>query len=191
MQDDFQSILNRHRDAFDKTFTAAQIDLLTQIAREFNKCLKSGGKILFCGNGGSAADSQHIAAEFVGRFKINRRGLPAIALTTDTSIMTAVANDYDFDRIFSRQVEALGRAGDILIAISTSGSSPNVLAAVKQAREMGIRVIGFTGAKMGELSKISDLCFIAAHTETSHVQEMHMTALHAISEVVENTFFGA
>ncbi len=191
MQIEFQQIVAKHREAFEHSFTVERVDLLCEIACEFNKCLKAGNKLLFCGNGGSAADSQHIAAEFVGRFKLDRPGLPALALTTDTSILTAVANDYSFDQIFSRQVEALGKSGDLLIALSTSGMSRNVLEAVKKARDMGLRVVGFTGACGGDLLQLSDIAFIAQHTETSHIQEMHMIALHAISEVVENTFFGA
>ena len=122
----FKDILDSHRRAIDESFTPPQMKILEKITREILRVLKKGGKILLCGNGGSAADAQHIAAEFIGRFKRERRGLPAIALTTDTSILTSIANDYDYQSIFSRQIEGLGKENDILIAISTSGNSRNV-----------------------------------------------------------------
>ncbi len=184
-------ILDGHQKAFDASFDAAHLEVLEQISREIIKTFKSGGKILICGNGGSAADAQHIAAEFIGRFKRERRSLPAIALTTDTSILTAVANDYDYSKIFSRQVEGLGLKGDLLIGISTSGNSPNVLEAMIQAKAQGLFTVGFTGASGGKLKDASDLCYIAQSKKTPHVQEMHITALHAVSEVVEDVFFGA
>ena len=152
---------------------------------------KKGNKILLCGNGGSAADAQHIAAEFIARFKRERKSLPAIALTTDTSILTAVSNDYSYDLVFARQVEGLGERGDILIAISTSGNSRNILEAARKAKESGLFVIGFTGKSGGELKKIVDLNFSAGSEKTPHVQEMHITALHAISEAVEDTLFSS
>lgn len=190
MQAALRLIVRRHQDAYDKSFTDNHLDLLHEISREFVRVLKSGNKLLFCGNGGSAADSQHIAAEFIARFKLERRSLPAIALTTDTSILTALANDYDFVRIFERQVEGLGRQGDLLVALTTSGNSPNVLAAVDCANKMGLKTIGFTGKDGGALKDRANLCYIAGSSETSHIQEMHITALHAISEVVEAVFFG-
>lgn len=190
MKSDLEVIVQKHRDAVQRSFTDAQMDVLDRIAREFARCLKAGGKILFCGNGGSAADSQHIAAEFVGRFRINRPALAAIALTTDTSILTAVANDFGYDQVFSRQVEALGAAGDVLVAISTSGMSKSILLACEQAKQKKVTTIGFTGAGGGDLAKQADLVFAAQHEETAHVQEIHMVALHAISEAVEKVFFG-
>ena len=187
----FQAIADEHKKAFDASFAPASFEVLEQISREIIKAFKAGKKILLCGNGGSASDSQHIAAEFIGRFKRERKSLPAIALTTDTSILTAVANDYSYDDIFSRQVEGLGQKGDVLIAISTSGNSRNVLAAVRQAKELGILTIGLTGGEGGQLKSIVDLCFLARSSKTPHIQEMHITALHAVSEVVENVLFGA
>lgn len=189
MNGQFQAILADHKKAFDGSFNEAQIEILNKIAREFLRALKSGNKILLCGNGGSAADSQHIAAEFTGRFKLERHGLPAISLTTDTSALTAIANDYGYDRVFSRQVEALGKKGDVLIAISTSGNSKSILEAAAQAKKMGIITIGFTNADGGTLAKDSEICFKAQTLKTSHVQEMHITALHAVSEVVEHVLF--
>lgn len=189
MKEQFQAILAEHKKAFEGSFNAAQVEVLDKIAREFLKALKCGNKLLFCGNGGSAADSQHIAAEFVGRFKIDRPSLAAIALTTDTSAITAIANDYGYDQVFSRQVEGLGRKGDVLVAISTSGNSKSILDAVAQAKQMGIVTIGCTNSNGGSLAKEADICFKADTLKTSHVQEMHITALHAVSEVVENVFF--
>ena len=155
------------------------------------QALSGGHKILLCGNGGSAADSQHIAAEFIGRFKKERRSLPAIALTTDTSALTAIANDYHYDLVFARQIEGLGAVGDVLIAISTSGNSKNILEAVRQAKKMQMITLGFTGKAGGKLKDAVDFCYRAESVKTPHIQEMHITALHAISEVVENVLFGS
>lgn len=191
MKHKFHALVAGHRDAIDKSFHDGGLSILDKIARAILKALKDGHKILLCGNGGSASDSQHIAAEFVGRFHRERRSLPAIALTTDTSILTAVANDYAYEKIFSRQIEGLGRRGDVLIAISTSGRSKNVLEAVKQAKAQGIFTVGFTGKAGGPLKKAVDLCFPAGSETTSHIQEVHITALQAVCEVVEEVFFGS
>lgn len=158
------------------------IDLGGEIILE---TLKRGNKILICGNGGSAADAQHIAAEFVGRYETERKALPAIALTTDTSALTALANDYDFERIFSRQVEALAREGDLLIALSTSGNSPNVNAAVMAAREIGCRTLGLTGQKGKKLASLCDECILVPSTRTSRIQESHITIAHIWCEIVD------
>ncbi len=182
----FSEILRQNREAIEKSFTGPQIELLEKIAGLLTQTLRSGNKILLCGNGGSAADSQHIAAEFVGRFKRERRSLAAISLTTDTSILTAVGNDYGYEQVFSRQVEGIGQKGDVLIAISTSGNSKNVLEAVKTAKSKGIATVGFTGIHGGALKAASDFSFQAQSGETSHIQEVHITALHALSEVVED-----
>lgn len=170
----------------EKSFTPPQLEGLEKIAEVMAQALRSGRKFLLCGNGGSAADSQHIAAEFIGRFKRERRSLPAIALTTDTSVLTAVGNDYAYEQVFSRQVEGIGAKGDLLIALSTSGNSKNVLEAVKAAKAKGILTVGFTGARGGALKEAADYCFQAQSTETPHIQEVHITALHALSEVVED-----
>jgi len=148
--------------------------------------LKNGHKLFFCGNGGSAADSQHIAAEFVGRFQKERRAWPAIALTTDTSALTALGNDYTFDIVFSRQLQALGNKGDVLIAISTSGNSKNVLEAVKYAKSQGIITIGVTGGKGGQLANLCDIAIIASSPVTARIQESHLVIFHSICEIVEN-----
>ena len=152
--------------------------------------LKDGNKILICGNGGSAADSQHFAAEIVGRFKLERKGMPAIALTTDTSILTAIGNDYGFDRIFERQIEALGKEGDVLVGISTSGNSENVIKAVNKAKEMGIYTIGLLGKSGGKLKDIVDLALIVPSNDTARIQECHLTIYHVICEEVEKRLFG-
>ena len=182
----FEEIIRQNREAIEKSFTSPQLEILEKIAIQAAQCLRSGGKILLCGNGGSAADSQHIAAEFVGRFKRERPSLPALALTTDTSILTAIGNDYAYEKIFSRQVEGLGQKGDVLIALSTIGNSKNILEAVKAAKAKGVATIGFTGAKGGTLKDLVDHCFYAQSSETPHIQEVHITALHALSEVVED-----
>jgi len=148
---------------------------------------KSGHKILFCGNGGSAADCQHIAAEFVGRFQKERKAWPAIALTTDSSALTSIGNDYSFDIVFSRQLQALGQKGDVLIAITTSGNSKNVLEAVKEAKKMGIITVGVTGGKGGQLASLSDIAIIVASSKTARIQEAHLVIFHALCELVENT----
>lgn len=180
-----------HEQTFAASFGAENLKVLDEIAQRMVDVFGRGNKILLCGNGGSAADAQHIAAEFVGRFKRERKSLPAIALTTDTSILTALANDYSYDLIFARQVEGLGQKGDLLIAISTSGTSKNVIQAARKAKEMGMTVVGFTGQSGRDLQKVSDLTFLAGSEKTPHIQEMHITALHAISEAVEDTLFPA
>jgi D-sedoheptulose 7-phosphate isomerase len=152
--------------------------------------LKAGKKILLCGNGGSAADCQHIAGELVGRFKLERDALPAIALSTDTSILTALTNDYGGDIIFSRQVEALGGRGDVLIAISTSGTSPNILKAVDAARRKKMKVVSLTGSRGVELKKRSDVCIMVDSDETPRIQESHIMAAHIICGIVESSLFG-
>lgn len=152
-------------------------------------CLKADGKILFCGNGGSAADSQHLAAEIVGRFRLNRSGLAAVALTTDTSILTAMANDYGFEDVFRRQVEALGREGDLLVALSTSGRSPGIVKAAEQARRSGLKVLAMTGEDPGPLGAVSDLAVRVPSRDTARIQESHIAAGHLICDLVERAFF--
>jgi D-sedoheptulose 7-phosphate isomerase len=153
--------------------------------------LRAGGKILLYGNGGSAADAQHIAAELVGRFVRQRDGLPAIALTTDTSALTAIANDYGYDDVFARQVRALGRAGDAAIAISTSGKSPSVLRAVDACKALGIRTIGLTGGDGGQLASAVDVALVVtASTFSARIQETHITIGHVLCELVDAAFSG-
>lgn len=150
--------------------------------------LKSGNKVLLCGNGGSAADAQHIAAELVGRYEQERRAFPAVSLTTDTSALTAVSNDYGYERVFARQVEALAVAGDVLIAISTSGKSPSVIKAADQARAIGCRTIALTGCSGEPLSGHCDLAVIVPSERTSRVQEAHITIGHLWCEMIDRAF---
>ncbi|HPS55584.1 MAG TPA: SIS domain-containing protein [Sedimentisphaerales bacterium] len=152
------------------------------------KSLRKGGTVYLCGNGGSAADAQHIAGEFVGRFKRERKALPAIALSTDTSVLTCIANDYDYESIFSRQVEALVKENDIFWGISTSGSSPNVIKAAKLAKENGAYIIAFTGKADSKLEKIADVCLCAQSKATASSQEIHQLAYHIICDLVEMDF---
>jgi D-sedoheptulose 7-phosphate isomerase len=164
------------RDCSTAIFEAA--DLITT-------CLRAGGKLLFFGNGGSAADAQHLAAEFVGRFVRERAGLPAIALTTDSSILTAVGNDYGFDQIFARQVQALGRPNDVAIAISTSGNSPNIIEGVKAARKGYLKTIGLSGKDGGLLATEADVVITIASTSTARIQECHIAIGHLFCELTE------
>ncbi|MEQ1605252.1 MAG: D-sedoheptulose 7-phosphate isomerase [Pyrinomonadaceae bacterium] len=176
--------LNQHLEVFNKVISdiTGPIDYCATLLVE---TFKAGNKVLICGNGGSAADAQHIAAEFVGRFETERKALPAIALTTDTSALTALANDYDFERIFARQVDALAADGDCLIAISTSGNSRNVIAAVMAARNRGCRVIGMTGANGKKLASLSDGCILVPSERTARIQEAHITIAHIWCEMVD------
>jgi D-sedoheptulose 7-phosphate isomerase len=162
---------------------------LVEIAEIISDALRSGGKILVIGNGGSAADAQHLAAEMVGRFLRERKALPVISLTTDTSILTAVGNDYGFDRVFSRQVEALACAGDVLIGISTSGKSANVRAALAAARSAGCRTIGLLGRDGGDIAAELDLALVVPVQETPHIQEAHVTIIHILCDLVERELF--
>jgi D-sedoheptulose 7-phosphate isomerase len=157
-------------------------------AMAMSKCLQSGGKLLFFGNGGSAADAQHLAAELVGRFVVERPGLAAIALTTNASVLTAVGNDYGFDRIFARQIQALGRQGDVAVAISTSGNSPNVLAAMKQARVQGIKTVALSGNDGGELAREADITVRIVSTKTALIQECHIAIGHLLCDLIEQEF---
>lgn len=150
--------------------------------------LAGGHKILFCGNGGSAADSQHLAAEIVGRFQKERPSLPALALTVDTSVLTAVANDYGYDTVFARQVEGLGQAGDVLVGISTSGNSKNVVAAIETAHQKQMKVIGLTGSGGGKMAEVCDICLAVPSKVTARTQEMHIMIGHILCEIAEETY---
>jgi D-sedoheptulose 7-phosphate isomerase len=163
----------------------AQIPALQAIAMAMTAALGRGHKILWCGNGGSAADSQHLSAELVGRFRHERRGLASIALTTDSSILTSVANDYGYEAVFSRQIEALGEPGDLLVAISTSGNSRNVIAALESGRALGLVTVAFSGAGGGKMSAIADHLFEVASRDTARIQEAHILAGHMLCEWIE------
>lgn len=154
------------------------------------EALRTGGKVMFCGNGGSAADAQHLAAELSGRYELDRPGMAGLALTTDTSALTAIGNDMGFDRVFSRQVEALGRPGDVLYAISTSGNSPNIVAAVDMAKRLGIKTIAVTGEGGGKLKDICDLALCAPAGKANHIQELHIAIGHMLCGLAERALNG-
>jgi len=168
-------------------FSKKNMNKITKSVETIVNCLRSGGKILICGNGGSASDAQHFAAELVGKFELERKALNAIALTTNTSILTAIGNDYSFEDIFSRQVEALGTKKDILIGISTSGNSKNVIKAFKVARKKRIKTISFTGNDGGKLKRASGINLNVKNDNTATIQEIHITIIHIISKIVEET----
>lgn len=180
------SAIRRTCDNVANAFDEKQLVVLDALIAAVMDCLKKGNKVLLCGNGGSAADSQHIAAEFVGRFKKERQSYPAIALTTDTSILTAIGNDYGYENVFSRQVEGLGNPGDILIGISTSGNSENVLRAFRAAKQKRMQTVALTGAGGGKMAAEADLLFAPEIAYTPDIQTTHIIALHTMCEVVEN-----
>ncbi len=161
------------------------LPVIEEIIAAVKSAVANGNKVMLFGNGGSAADSQHIAAEFVSKFNLNRNSLPAIALTTDSSILTSISNDYDFKFVFSRQIEGLGKPGDIALGISTSGNSPNVIEAMSQAGKLGLTTIGFTGENGGALKDCVDFCFRAPSNNTARIQEVHITVAHALCGTVE------
>ncbi len=161
-------------------------NLLENASKIVIEALKNGNKVILFGNGGSAADAQHIAAELIGRYKSERRGLPGIALTTDTSALTAIGNDYGYDRVFDRQVEALANKGDILIGISTSGNSANVINAFKIGQEIGCKTIGFSGRDGGEMNSFCDINLVVPSNDTPRIQEMHILFGHTICQLIDN-----
>ena len=164
---------------------------LETIARAMTATLRAGGKILWCGNGGSAGDSQHLAAELVGRFRRERKGLASVALTTDSSMLTSIANDYGFEAVFSRQIDALGAKGDLLVGISTSGNSRNVVAAMEVARVQGLTTVAFTGAGGGKMAALADHLFAVASKDTARIQEAHILAGHMICDWLELDWIAA
>jgi D-sedoheptulose 7-phosphate isomerase len=166
---------------------AALLAAARKIAAVIIAALRSGNKLLIIGNGGSAADAQHIAAEIIGRYKQNRPGYAAMALTTDTSALTAIANDYGFEQVFARQIEGLGQRGDVLLALSTSGRSPNILAALRIARDRGLVTIGFTGSKGESLGAFCDHLLVSPSEDTPVVQQIHLTIAHGICDEIEQT----
>lgn len=170
-----------------KAFFCANEALVARVAQEINAAFERGNKVILFGNGGSAADSQHIAAEWIGRFQRERRPLPAIALTANTSILTSVGNDYGFDQVFARQLQVLGRKGDIAIAISTSGNSPNVLVATDMALEMGLITVGLTGRDGGDLGSKVQYHLNVPHCLSARIQEVHIMIGHILCELTENS----
>jgi len=176
-----------HRKMVDN-LEAEGLDIILDTANLIVTSIKNGGTLYICGNGGSAADAQHIAGEFIGRFLVNRKALPAVALSTDTSVLTCIGNDYSFEDIFARQVEGLVKKQDCLWAFSTSGSSPNVVKAAKITQEIGAKIIAFTGKKNSPLEKLADVCLCAQAEKTFAVQEIHQIAYHIICDLVEKQF---
>jgi len=168
----------------------AQQPVLEKIAAEMTRAVLAGNKVLWCGNGGSAADAQHLAAELVGRFRRERRGLPSIALTTDTSILTAVANDYGYESVFSRQVEALCQNGDVVVGISTSGNSRNICAALEAARSAGAFTVAFTGEAGGLMASIADAILLIPSKDTARIQEAHILCGHILCDWIELSICG-
>ena len=190
-----QRILTHFRESAELKIKAAEILAapITEAVELMFLALSNGNKILACGNGGSAADCQHFAAELIGRFERERLPLPAIALTTDTSIMTAIANDYQFNDVYAKQVQALGQSGDILLAISTSGNSANVINAIEAALERDMRVIaltGKTGGKIGELLTEADVHICVPHDRTARIQEVHLLTIHCLCDGIDTALFG-
>lgn len=189
--------ISRHFDDSAEIKLQSKQMLATPIARAAQvmaECLKHNGKILVCGNGGSAADSQHFAAELINRFELERPGLPAVALTTDSSVLTSIANDYDYRQVFSKQVHALGMAGDVLVAISTSGNSPNVVEAIRAAHERDMIVVALTGRGGGQIvamlnERDFNLCVPAQNT--ARVQEVHLLILHSLCDAIDYLLFGS
>jgi D-sedoheptulose 7-phosphate isomerase len=180
-------IIRAHKKAVD-TLEASDLKTIATAAEAIIAALKNGAVVYLCGNGGSAADSQHIASELVNRFELNRRALPAMAFSTDSSILTSIANDDSYNATFARQAEAFIKKGDILWALSTSGSSANVLAAAKVARQKGATVLAFTGRRKSELEQLADICFCANDESTARSQEIHQLAYHIICGLVDGAF---
>lgn len=183
MQDKINSFIDSHQKTIEDF--KKQSSLLEMVAQDIIKTFKSGKKLMLCGNGGSAADAQHMAAEFVVRFKINRNALAALSLTTDTSNLTATGNDFDFEHIFSRQIEALGLPGDILLMFSTSGNSKNLVKAVESAKKIGVKTIALLGKDGGVLKDLVDTALVVNASDTARIQEVHSLSMHILCEIVE------
>lgn len=181
-------ILEEHSQTIDE-FIRKEGEKILQVVELCAETFRQGRKLLVFGNGGSAADAQHLAGELVNRFKLERKPLPAIALTTDTSVLTAIANDYDFSLVFVKQIEALGKEGDIALGISTSGNSPNVLLALKRAKELGLTTVGLSGGTGGKMPEVCDILILVPSSNTPRVQEGHLFFLHIFSELLEKVLF--
>lgn len=165
--------------------------VIAQIADLWIAALSKGNKVIFCGNGGSAADSQHLAAELMGRYKIDRVPMPALSLTVDTSALTAIGNDYGYDKVFSRQLKGIAKAGDVLVGISTSGNSKNIVEAFKTAKQLGVKTVAFTGEGGGLMKQEADICLNVPSKITNNIQEMHIASGHILCGLVEAHFFAA
>jgi D-sedoheptulose 7-phosphate isomerase len=181
------SVIQAHAKMVDE-LGGGDVETLAAVAEAIVKTLEQNGRVYTCGNGGSAADAQHIAGELIGRFRRERSALPAVALTTDTSVVTSIANDYGYESVFTRQVEALVQEGDILWAISTSGTSTNIISAVKLAKDKGASVVAFTGRSDSKLEQLADICFCVDSDSTARSQEIHQLGYHIICDLVEQAF---
>lgn len=191
MKDKIRGQIEEHRKIIDELLSNKQIsDVVEKISKEIVACYKNNGKVLIFGNGGSASDAQHIAGELVGRFKIDRPMLPCIALNVNTSVMTAIANDFSYDKVFARQLENLVKPGDIVIGLSTSGNSPNVVEGLKLAKEKNATTIAFGGKNRGKMEKYADIFLSIPSTNTPRIQEAHITLGHIICELVEEELYG-
>lgn len=188
MKSRIDEVLSEQIENLKKLKTSDYADNLIEISSKICECIENGGKLLIAGNGGSAADSQHFAAELIGRFMKERKSLPAIALTTDSSILTCMGNDYGFDDIFSRQVEGLGNKNDVFLGISTSGNSKNIIKAVEKAKKQGMKTIGLLGKDGGKLKDMCDYSIIFSYKETARVQEHHLMTYHLLCEFIESKF---
>jgi D-sedoheptulose 7-phosphate isomerase len=182
-----QNELQAHKETIENTIES-MVPSIREASELIVATLQSGNKVLLCGNGGSAADAQHIAAELTGRYKSERRGLPAIALTTDTSALTAISNDYGYGRVFDRQVEALANKGDLLIGISTSGNSENILSALSLAKELGCQTLGMSGKNGGKMNELCHLNLVVPVDDTPRIQEMHILIGHILCQAVDDAF---
>ena len=188
MSNEIKQALETISDNFKKLESKAET--INEISEKWIKALSTGNKVIFCGNGGSAADSQHLAAELMGRYKFDRNPLPAMSLTTDTSALTAIGNDYGYECVFSRPLKGIGKKGDVLVGISTSGNSKNIIAAFETAKEIGITTVAFTGNGGGKMKEIADVTLNVPSDITNNIQEMHIACGHLICGIVENHFFG-
>jgi len=186
MEKNIKTAFEKHKEALG--LLEKQSSTIAKIASLFIKSLEAGGKIIFIGNGGSAADAQHLAAELVGRFRKNREALAAVAFTTNTSILTAVGNDFGFDEVFSRQIGALAKGGDLLVGISTSGESKNIIKAIEKAKTIGLKSVGFLGKDGGDIKSLVDIDLTISLDNTPSIQEMHILAGHTICGIVEDHF---
>jgi len=190
MKNEIINMINESIDVKKQIVNSDLVDEIDKAAKIIINTYKNGGKILICGNGGSAADSQHVAGELINKFRINRRPLGAIALSTDSSVITSIGNDFSFDEIFKKQVEGNGKSGDVLIGISTSGNSKNVIAAVEMAKRIGMKTIALTGRSGGKLKDVADMCLKVPSDDTPRIQESHIMILHIMCDIIEQELFG-
>ena len=191
MRDFFEKIIVEKENLLQKLKECSYLDLAEKAGLEMVKSLREGGKILLAGNGGSAADAQHFAGEIVGRFTMERHALPAISLCVDPSVMTCIGNDYGYEQVFARQVEGLGKQGDIFVGISTSGNSQNIINAISSAKKIGMTVIGFLGKDGGKIKDLCDYALVVPSNSTPRIQETHTLTVHLLCELIEKEIFGA